>query len=64
LFELFTGAQKIIRFFSVAQKSSAMNDEKVAEIVAQLGTISTEKNELIKTNAEHETRIKVSFFFF
>ena len=40
-----------------------MNDEKVAEIVAQLSTISTEKNGLLKTNAEQEIRIKVSLNF-
>lgn len=36
-----------------------MTDEKVAEIVLQLGAVSNERNVLNKTNAEYEIRIKV-----
>ena len=46
-----------------ADKSSELSDEKAAEIVAQLGQVSNQRDDLVKESAEKDVRIQVSFFF-
>ena len=44
-----------------ADKSSELSDEKAAEIVAQLGQVSNQRDDLVKESAEKDVRIQVSF---
>ena len=48
---------------NLAQKNSAMTEDKIQEVVEQLGNVSEERDELSKSKRQFEIRVAVSLYF-
>ena len=48
---------------NLAQKNSAMTEDKIQEVVEQLGKVSEERDELSKSKRQFEIRVAVSLYF-